>query len=333
MFLEPFILALAVIVGLITVAHAFGSLPEYIRSADSITQALSRIARGHLLQIPTFISYVLPIAMLIGAAYGISQIAAKNEFTAMSACGVSLWRILAPIYTVAAVVAFLGMANRELVIPGLEQISARKIQRWTGQQDDFRRAIIIKPEEKTTFTLLYNLATGKVRSFTITRRETGDYFCAATAEYANGEWLLKNVVHGNQRLPEMRWKTSLTPREIEFMLMDPRVAPLNVLKELIQRNPDNPQYVLLYYDHLSYPFTGIVLVGLGIPFIIGNERIRRSRMLGIGLCLLICGVFYTVWFIAGDLGQNGYLPPQVAAWLPTIIFGALGLYMLDSVRA
>jgi len=316
-FLEPFVLSLAVIVGLITIAHAFGKLPDYIRAADSITQALSRMGRGYLLQIPTFVSYVLPIAMLIGAAYGISQVTSKNEFTAISACGVSLWRILAPIYAVAVLVAFLGMANRELLMPKLEQISAREIQRWTGKEDDFRRAIIIKPEENTTFTLLYNLATGEVRSFTITHRETADYFRAASAEYTGGEWRLKDVIHGDRKIPEMQWKTSLTPREIEFMLMDPRVAPLNILKQLIRRYPENPQYLLLYHDRLSYPFTGIVLLGLGIPFIIGNERIRRSRMLGIGLCLLICGVFYTVWFIAGDLGQTS--TPDARRLMPAAI--------------
>lgn len=331
-FIGPLLLALAIIVGLVTVAHAFGKIEDYLRAADTISQALSRMGRIYILQIPTFISYVLPIAMLIGAAYGISQLSGKNEFTAMSACGISLWRILAPVYAIATIVAFLGMANRELLIPRLEQIAASDMQRWLGEEDDFRSVIIMKTEENTTFTLAYNLATKKARAFTITRRDTGDHFSAATAEYTNGAWLLKKVRHGEELIPEMPWATALTPREVELMMMDPRIAPLNILKQLIRQNPENPQYVLLFHDRISYPFSAIVLVALGLPFVVGHERIRRNRILGIGLCLLICGIFYTVWFIASDLGQNGYLPPAIAAWLPTIIFGALALYLLEAVH-
>ena len=332
-FILPLLLALAIVVGLITVAHAFGTMQDYIRAADSISQALSRMGRIYLLQIPTFISYILPIAMLIGAAYGMSVLSGKNEFTAMCTCGISLWRILAPVYAAAAVIALLGMAGREIVIPRLEQIAARDTQRWTGKTDDFHNVIIVKNEEQTVFTLSYNPVTSEARSFTITRRDTSDHFRAPTAVYTEGVWLLKNVVHGEEHIPEMRWATSLTPGEIQLMLMDPRLAPLNVLRQLIQSNPHNPQYVMLFHDRLTYPFTGIVLVALGLPFVIGNERIRRSRMLGIGLCLLICGVFYTVWFITSDLGRNGYLPPQIAAWLPIIIFGALALYLLETIHS
>ena len=116
-----------------------------------------------------------------------------------------------------------------------------------------------------------------------------------------------------------------------MQLLDPAVAPLSVLRRLIALDPDNPRYLLSYHSRLAYPFKGIVLVALGLPFVIGNERIRRSRMLGVGLCLVVCAIFYTVEFVANDLGMSRNLPPAAAAWLPTIIFAALGLYLLESV--
>ncbi len=73
-------------------------------------------------------------------------------------------------------------------------------------------------------------------------------------------------------------------------------------------------------------------MALGVPFVIGHERVRRSKMLGIGVCIGICMVFYTVQFVANDLGLTGRLPPAVAAWLPHIIFAGLGLYLLESVH-
>jgi lipopolysaccharide export LptBFGC system permease protein LptF len=32
------------------------------------------------------------------------------------------------------------------------------------------------------------------------------------------------------------------------------------------------------------------------------------------------------------LGQNGYLNPVVAAWLPNVTFGAVGAFFLSRVR-
>lgn len=331
-FLEPLLVSMGVIVGLLMVAHAFDQLDRFLRVAGTLGDALYRMARIYLIRIPTFIAPILPIAMLVGASFGISQLSSKNELTAMRACGMSLWRILAPLYAVAAILALLGLANCELLVPRIEAMTARDMQRWTGK-DEFKSVLLRKPEEKTVFTLSYNVAHNEARSFSITRRDTREHIRADKATYSPGVWHLTNVRRGDEQISEMDWKTSLTPAEIELQLLDPSVAPLNVLKQFIERDPDKPQYVLLYHERLAYPFICIVLVGLGLPFVVGNERIRNSRVLGAGVCLAICGVFYTVRFIATDLGQNGYLPPQVAAWLPTIMFGALGLYLLETVRS
>jgi len=124
-------------------------------------------------------------------------------------------------------------------------------------------------------------------------------------------------------------------REVEAELQDPAVCPLKTLRRFIEKEPDGARrraYVLLYHGRLAWPFSGLVLVGLGLPFVLAHERVRRSRMIGIGVCVLICMIFYTVQFIAADLGQSGHLPPAVAAWLPTVVFGAMGVYMLENVH-
>jgi lipopolysaccharide export LptBFGC system permease protein LptF len=69
-----------------------------------------------------------------------------------------------------------------------------------------------------------------------------------------------------------------------------------------------------------------------VPFVIGHEKIQRSRMLGIGVCVVICIIFYTVQHISWDLGLHGRLPPEIAAWLPIILFAAVGLYLLEALH-
>ena len=131
-FIEPFAVSLTVIIGLIVVAHAFGKIEDFTRMADTLGQAFSRMGRIYLLRLPTFIAPVLPIAMLIGASFGISQLNGRNELIAMRASGVSVWRIIAPVYALAVILSFAGMANCEYLIPRAEEATARDQARRTG---------------------------------------------------------------------------------------------------------------------------------------------------------------------------------------------------------
>ncbi len=335
-FLEPFLVATAAIVGLYMVADAFGKLDDFLREARSFHDALARMGQVYILRIPTFLAPVLPISMVVGAAYGVAQLNGHNELTAMQACGVSFWRILAPIYVIATVVALLGFANREIVVPRAEQLAAPDMLTWIGKDDRFERVLGYLEEEGTHYTFRYNVATKKAQNVFILKELKDDnhlHIRAQRAEPVSNGWLLMGVQADDDEVKEMTWETSLRPADLELLVLPPDIRPLKTLRTLIRREPENLTYRLFYHARLAYPFTGIVLVGLGLPFVIGNERIRRSRMLGVGVCVIVCMVFYAVQFIAHDLGQTGQLPPAVAAWLPVVVFGALGLYLLETVHS
>ena len=335
-FVEPFLVATAVIVGLYTVADAFGNLDDYLRASGHVMEALSRMAQIHLLRIPTFLAPILPSSMLVGAAYGMSQLSGRNEITAMKASGLSFWHILGPVYAMAAVVALLGFASQELVVPKVEQMAAPNLQVWEGRGERSERVVDYLEEEGTLYSLMYNVAKRQARSVSLFKRLPDGktiHIIAGEAEPVQGGWVLKRV-RGQEG--EYSWQTRLRPRDLEVRLLPPNARPLSVLRRLIRRAENEGErrsYLFDYYGRLAYPFTGIVLVALGMPFVIGHEKLQRSRMLGIGVCVVICMVFYTVQFIAKDLGQTGHLPPAVAAWLPNVIFGGLALYLLETVHA
>ena len=335
-FLEPFLTATAAIVGLYLVADAFSNLDEYLREAESLGVAITRMAQIYLLRIPTFLAPVLPISMLVGASYGIAQLSGHNELTAMKASGVSLWRILTPIYIVAVAAALLGLANRELLVPRIERHVSANLSKWTGEKDRYSRVTIYHQPEETLFTLTYDVVERRALSMSIIRKNSGEQIRAREAVPIRRGWKLIDVQRGSDLIPEFELKTSLRARDVELALLDERLCPITTLGELIRQEDDastKRRYRLRYHERLAYPFTGIVLVGLGLPFVIAHERAQRSRLLGVGACVLICMFFYTIQFIANDLGQTGHLPPQLAAWLPTIIFGAFGLYMLENVHS
>ncbi len=330
-FLGPFFLSLAFIVGLYIVGDAFSNLEEYKEAANGFWPALARMGRMYSLRVPTFIAPVLPICMLLGAAYGVAQLSKRNELVAMQSCGVSLWRVLAPVYALTVVVSLLGLANREYVVPRVEHGVADTLATWTDPESKPEPVTLFLEREQTLFNMSYSPTLRRATGFSMTRK-TGEFIIAPEAEPVPGGWLLHDADVGKETVPEYLLETSLTPREVEMAQLDPSTCDLKTLRRLIRGKPDNLTFRIFYHSRLAYPFVGIVLVGLGLPFVIRNEAIQHSRMLGVGLCLVICMVFYTVQFVADDLGRSGYLLPALAAWLPTVTFGALGFYLLETLH-
>lgn len=332
-FLAPFLVATGVILGLYIVGDAFGRLDDFLREAGGIGVALARMGKLYFLRVPTFLSPVIPVAMLLGAAYGIAQLSGRNELTAMKAIGVSLWRILAPVYAMAVLVAFLGMANREYLVPKVEARLASERSRWTGESERYERITLYFDPEETLFTMRYSVDKRHARSMSVTRKARQEHLEAAEGVPVEGGWLLKDVKMDSETVPEYLLKTSLRPSDLNRVLLDPNVCSIRKLQDLIRDKPEDRTYQLLYHSRLTYPFVGLVLVGLGLPFVIGSERLQRSRLLGVGVCVVVGVVFYTIQFIAEALGRSGHLPPALAAWLPTVIFGALGFYLLETLHS
>jgi LPS export ABC transporter permease LptG len=337
-YMGPFLVATGVIVGLYVVAEAFSNLDIYLREAGSFFDALWRMGQVYALRLPTLLVPVLPIGMLVGAAYGIAQLSTNNEMTAMKASGLSFWRIMTPVYAISVLIAFAGFANRELLVPAAERLAAPAMQRWMGKKDKNERVVMYLEREQTLFTVEYSVAREQVMTMTITQKLPDGQsvnLMAREAEYTKGGWVLRGVQSQGKALNDQFWATALRPRDIEMELLPPDVQPLRVINRLLRKagaGTERQTLLVRYYEHLAYPFAGIVLVGLGVPFVVSNERIQRSRMIGMGVCIIICMVFYTIRFVCIDLGESALLPPGLSGFLPIGIFAGVGMYMLENVH-
>jgi lipopolysaccharide export system permease protein len=70
---------------------------------------------------PEQISLVMPIALLLGMLYALTNHSRHNEVTAMRAAGISLWRLSAPYFGVGLVFAVICFLLNELWVPRSEE--------------------------------------------------------------------------------------------------------------------------------------------------------------------------------------------------------------------
>ena len=84
------------------------------------------------------------------------------------------------------------------------------------------------------------------------------------------------------------------------------------------------------YTKISFPFVTFIIIILGAPL---SADTRRSGLaLGFGLSLLISFIYWGLLQVSKAYGIKGNVPPVLAAWLPNIIFAAIGIFLIIRIR-
>ena len=81
---------------------------------------------------------------------------------------------------------------------------------------------------------------------------------------------------------------------------------------------------------LTRPILGALLVILGLSVILRDQN--RNVFIGTGLCLGTSALFFGAIFACKHLGENDYLSPPLAGWLPVLVFFPVTLASFDAIH-
>ena len=131
-------------------------------------------------------------------------------------------------------------------------------------------------------------------------------------------------------------KPALLLRECRDTI-DPELLSYDDLMEMVQSRPFRADIRLALHHHVTWPLACVLLLLLALPMAVYYERGSRiGRLLwAIGLC----GAFVLFDMVCQSLGQRGgidgtstWMHPVMAAWVPTIVFGSLGVVLWSGTR-
>jgi len=303
----------------------------------------------YVYQIPYIIILTLPVAMLLASMATVSQMARHHEIVAMKAAGLSLYRIFAPLFLIGLLVSLAVMVAGETILP------------YTNQKKGNLERIQIKKqvsqEPKTRFNLLYDGSNGRqyfikqynvpeavmdsVSIFQVDRQNRIlQRIDAAKGIWTGKAWVLERVIDrrflydgteisdslaqlkltGYEETPESFSKRELLPDEMGFFELRKFIDRLKRSGNKVQ------QSVVDLYLKVSFPFANFIILLFGLP-LLSNSR-KGSAASGFALSLLICFVFWGLLQTGRALGHSASLSPILAAWLPNIIFGSIGAFLL-----
>jgi LPS export ABC transporter permease LptG len=344
-FIPTFFMCLLIISGIYIIVDILQKLGEFVEMGE---EAFSTGIRYYAYLFPVIIFQFFPAITLIAVGIVLVRLAKNREILAMQVAGISLYRILLPIFIITVFMSFASFGDQEWLIPKFAE--RLETLRQASFCDNIQRNLLLDDKENNSLIRIgkYNNKTQNMQSvFILARYESRKKKFTISAEegrwLGNNTWLLRRVIkhvyneQGKwvapvQQIDSMEFKSTITPMDLNKIKLDPSLLNFEQLKELCKNEPDNPRNRVLFHSRIAYTLTHFVLLLLGIPLVVGFERLSRNLFLRVGLCVLICGIFYALTFVCSNLGNTGMIHPALAAWLPIVIFGSVGLLFFDMMN-
>jgi lipopolysaccharide export system permease protein len=299
----------------------------------------------YLNYLPLILLQMAPVAYLIASLFVLGNFARNNEYTALLAGGVSLYRFAIPPIVLSAAVAVCALCLGEFVLPQaarraefLEETyleggkSARTIS-MTWSRPDLGRTYVIRrydPEARLGEEIMITKRVGR----TVVKKIEAD---KVSWDAQRQEWMLeKAVVVKVEGETETRREVELlpalideTPEELEVGRRPADEKSFRELRgELVRRARSGLVYPEKWVDlhsKIALPITNFIIFFLAMPFALKVKRGGMAASFGISLAI---GVAYMSLFEIGQaLGRAQYLTPWIAAWAPNAIFFVAGLYL------
>ena len=314
---------LAFFFGICGTSAVFVGSGTLFRIAQYITEygaSFGSIVKMFIFSLPAIAVYTFPMSMLLAALLTFGRLSSSSEITAMKSCGVSFWRIAAP------VIAYEIQGNA--APKSQDHIVIKEIKDGEMQRLMYARR--------------YDAATETLEGVTMQSFENGETRYVQDAAYAKWEgtqWTMyQGVIYevaGGKSEHTMRFDKqvlpiSAGPGRIMREQKKPEELTMRELRQQIElmrtQFVDTKKLETELYQRITLPMASLVFAIIGVP--LGIQPTRSSSSRGVGLSLLIFFCYYVLMTLAGAIGQSGALNPAYAVWLPNVAGLIIGVCLM-----
>ena len=103
------------------------------------------------------------------------------------------------------------------------------------------------------------------------------------------------------------------------------------IDDLKESGFDTVRLKVQYYKKFATPLFALTIALISVPFgfLVGN----RGAMAGVGVSIGLAITYLGIGALFDQMGNVGYLGPEVAAWAPNTLFSLAGLYLMLRMRS
>lgn len=347
-FLKEFITPLFMALGVLTFVMILGNL---IKIADLVINKgvdIVSVSKLLLFMIPFLLTYTVPISALTAVLLSLGRLSSDNEIIAIRASGINLFRLIVPLLIVGVILSLTLVFFNDRVVP-YAHFATRKTLMEVGVKNptaalepgvfinSFEKYIlfIYRIEENKMFNVrIYQPEEGKPTRTIVAKR--GEFIAVPEKSMVKLKLIDGTADEPDPENPTNFYKLNFKTYFITLNLAnaqkkdsigkkpkDMTLQELSSEADKMKRSGIDPTPLITeIHGRIAMAFSCLVFILLGSSLAIITRR--REKTVNFGFVFLIVGAFYLLFIGAETLSLQGFLPPEIAMWLPNLILATIG---------
>jgi LPS export ABC transporter permease LptF/LPS export ABC transporter permease LptG len=304
-------------------------------------------------KVPESMQYIFPVTALIATLLSLGILTKFNEITAMKACGISLYRVLIPVLVLSGILSVVSFYVQENILP---YSNKRAEQIWNEIQDLPARGF-----GQTGQRWMLSSTKDRIYRYSYFDQRRSVFSRFSVFDIDASSWTLKKRIYSERGYLDEQdlvlsdaWTREFTGSKVtrfdkqETVRLshgedesyffkeweEPDKMSFGELRDYIEqiekRGFETTRFKVDLQFKLTFPLACFVMALLGIPFAFAMGK--RGTLVGIGLSVIIAIIYWGTVATFRSLGYVDYLSPFLAAWGPALLFGAIGLYLISTLK-
>ena len=303
--------------------------------------------------LPYAIGISLPISLLVGVLMALGRLSGDREIVAMQACGISIYRILAPLLLLAVAVAAVDCYVLSTMVPNANQrfreivfrVSANRaegeVKPRVFEVDRFPRVVLyVREVAADGWRDVFLADVDRPGQPDVYVAEWGRF--AVDSERRTVSVLLRQgqrhrVDPANPGGYEVHDFEQLTI-QLDASALFPDGGPVRGVNELsvgeLRReiatmreagiSPHQP--IMAMHEKFSIPVACLVFVLLAVGLGVSNRREGRLASFAVGIAVILA--YYVMMYLGTAMAKGQWLSPHLVRWIPNIVLGLAGIVLV-----
>lgn len=342
-YLGTFSFTLAIFTVIIVIFDVSEKLDDFLRHQAPVSEIIFSYYAGF---IPFYLNFLSPLINFIAVIFFTAKMADQTEIVPILSSGVSFKRFLWPYLISSSVIFLVTLIFNLFIIPETNELKIDFENTYINPKSDNTKMYTHMQIDKNSYVYIENfdntLKTGykfqleKFSGDDLKEKLVADRI---TWDSVKTKWIIENYsirkIDGlkESMISGFKMDTVLDMRPKDFEIYDNIYQAMNMreLNERIDKEKIRGTGVMVdlqleKYKRFVYPLSAYVLTLMGVS--LSSRKVRGGIGLPLGLGIFLSFAYILFIQFANMFALKGGLPPLIAVFIPNVIFGFLGVYLM-----
>jgi lipopolysaccharide export system permease protein len=342
-YLGTFIFTLAIFSVVMVVFDISEHLDNFLKKNSSLHDIAFQYYAGF---IPFYLNYLSPLINFLAVILFTAKMANQTEVVPILTSKASFSRFLRPYFISASLIFIVSFFANVYLIPYTNRLKVDFENTHFSDSDPAKNEVHMQLDKNTFVYVKSYDANSKTGYEFILEKFNGDVMIqklvANTISYDSVKrvWSIKSYSdrHINGLKESMQWHgatkdTVLDMRPEDFEVHDNQYSAMsmsvlnkNIDKAKLRGTGELTDMLFEKYHRFVFPLSTYVLTLIGVS--LSSRKVRGGVGLPLGIGILLCFTYIIVERFALVFSIKGGAPPLISVFVPNLLFGALGYYLL-----